>query len=220
MPLHRLCEPVCVCLHLLSSCRTSWLISGKGWKKKRNIKDIKFFYLSWNLAAGERRDVFEMSWPRKRTTWLILRQGKLCKLMNESTALSLLQKSSRQNPRPCLRNQRGQEEASVDLVLIGHKVSSEKIEAGEIQFITEENIQRVLAALFFLRALSFFLILVPLIWNESFNLCHLSTLDCTSLILFDAAERGRSDGMWHALYLEYYLSLQECGEMKPQKSPA
>lgn len=51
----------------------------------------------------------------------------------------------------------------MDLVLIGQKVSSEKIEAGEIQFITEENIQRVLAALFFLRALSLFLILVPLI---------------------------------------------------------
>lgn len=129
MPSRWLCEPVCVCLHLLSSCRASWLISGKGWKKKRNIKDIKFFYLSWNLAAGERRDVFELSCPRKRTTWLILRQEKLCKLMNESTALSLLQKNSQQNPQPSLRNQPGQEKASVDLVLIGQKVSSEKIEA-------------------------------------------------------------------------------------------
>lgn len=60
----------------------------------------------------------------------------------------------------------------------------------------------------------------PFILNESFNVCHSSTLDCTSLILFDAGERGSSDGMWHALHLEYYLSLQECGEIKPQQGPS
>ena len=81
--------------------------------------------------------------------------GKICKLMNETISLSLLHKSSHQNPQPILRNQPGREEASVNLVLRGQRVSSEKIETGEIQFITEENTQCVLTALFFLRALFF-----------------------------------------------------------------
>lgn len=42
-----------------SDCRTTWLLSVKRWRKKRNLKDIEFLYLSSNLATGERRDVFD-----------------------------------------------------------------------------------------------------------------------------------------------------------------
>ena len=95
--------------------------------------------------------------------------------MNETISLSLLHKSSHQNPQPILRNQPGREEASVNLVLRGQRVSSEKIETGEIQFITEENTQCVLTALFFLRALFFlsYFVSLDLKWIiQSVSLVH------------------------------------------------
>lgn len=64
-----------------------------------------------------------------------------------------------------------------------------------MQFVTRENTQRVFIALSFLRALFFISCFVFLDLKQIINLCNLSTLDCTSLILFDAAEKGRSDGM-------------------------
>lgn len=201
-------ERICICLHLLCNCKTSWLTSVQGWRKKGNLQNAKFLYLKWNLFAGGKRDVFNIL-TKERDYMSHPQTGEICKLMNETLSLSLLQKCYTRNSSPAwdtildwtLYSDRG-------FLPKGWNWGDTIYYRGEYSvFSSSEHFP-------------YFLIFSLFIWNESFHLCHSSTLDCTSLILFDAGERGSSDGMWHALYLEYYLSLGACGEIKPQKGPS
>lgn len=183
-------------------CKTSWLTSVKGWRKKRNFKNIKFLYLKWNLAAGEKRNVFNIL-TEERDYMSHPQTGKICKLMNETLSLSLLQKSYTKTPSPAW-------DTNLDWALCSEDRGflPKRWDWGDTICYRGEYTVCFLSQNTFLTFLFF-----PFHLKWSFNLCHSSTLDCTSLILFDAGERGSSDGMWHSLYLEYYLSLQEYGEI-------
>lgn len=112
-------DHICACLHFLCNCTTSWLTSVKGWRKKRNLKNIQFLYLRWNLAAGEKRNVFNIL-TEERDYTSHPQTGKICKLMNETLSEKLHQK-----PQSSLRYQPG-----LNPVLRRQRVSSQKVRLG------------------------------------------------------------------------------------------
>lgn len=167
---------------------------------KFNLKNIK-----WNLAAGEKRDVFNIL-TKERNYTSHPQTGKICELMKETLSLSLLHKSCTRNPSPAW-------DTNLDWMLCSEDRGflHKKLRLGRHSLLQ----RRIHSVFSFSEHFSYFLICFPLDLKwiiQSVSLIHIR------LHQFDFVW-CRGEGKWHALYLEHYLSLQECGEIKPQKGP-
>ena len=163
--------------------------------------------------CNKRRCVFEMSWPRKESRCHILRQRKICKLMNNIISLCGRKVPTR-TPSPAWETSPEKRRLLSTPCSEDRRFLQKKMRLGRYNLL-QRRTQSVFWQYFSFWAFFFLsFVSLDLKWIiQSVSHVHVRLHQFDFCLMQRRGER--IDGMWHALYLEYYLSVKECGEMKP-----